>query len=58
MCTPPDCDIDSFIESIVVLSGERVEIEQEDIPDFFWPSTGKWDMRGMLSHRDLCTLFS
>jgi phenol 2-monooxygenase len=39
-------DIDSFIESIVILSGERIKIEQEQIPDYFWPVTGKWKIRG------------
>jgi phenol 2-monooxygenase len=39
-------DIDSFIEAIVVLSGERIKIEQEQIPDYFWPVTGKWKIRG------------
>jgi len=34
--TPSGSDIDSFIETIVVLSGKRVEIEQEQIPDYFW----------------------
>jgi phenol 2-monooxygenase len=58
MCTPADRDIDSLIEPIVVLSGERVKIEQEQIPNFFWPVTGKWGMRGMSRHQvfqnDLC----
>lgn len=30
----------------MVLTGERVKVEQEQIPDFFWPETGKWGMRG------------
>lgn len=50
MCTPTDQYIDSRIELIVVLSGERVKTEQEQIPDFFWPVTGKWGMRGTSQH--------
>lgn len=38
--------IDSFIESILVLSGKRIETEQAQIPDYFWPETGQWGMRG------------
>lgn len=44
--TPASADIDSFIEPIVVLSGQRVETLQEQIPDCFSPITGKWKMRG------------
>lgn len=44
--TPPSADIDSFIEPIVVLSGDRLSLEQEQIPDYFWPVSGKWKMRG------------
>lgn len=40
-------DIDSFIEPLVVLSGQRVEIEQEQIPEYFWPATGKWRTRDL-----------
>jgi phenol 2-monooxygenase len=46
MYTAPGQDIDSLLESIVVLSGDRVKIEQEQISDVFWPTTGKWGMRG------------
>lgn len=42
-----DADIDSFIEPIVVLHGDRHSMEQEQIPDYFWPPTGKWKMRGV-----------
>ena len=45
--TPAGSDVDAFIEPIVVLSGKRVELEQDRIPPFFWPETGKWKMRGM-----------
>lgn len=42
----PGSDIDSFIEVIVVLSGERLKTSQEQIPHCFWPVTGKWGVRG------------
>lgn len=42
-----DADIDSFIEPIVVLSGPRVEVEQDQIPEFFFPKTGKYGVRNM-----------
>ncbi|KAF2093199.1 hypothetical protein NA57DRAFT_48666 [Rhizodiscina lignyota] len=45
--TRKDADIDSFIEPIVILHGERHGVEQEQIPDYFWPSTGKWKMRDL-----------
>ncbi|RDL31384.1 Uncharacterized protein BP5553_09593 [Venustampulla echinocandica] len=45
--TPSVTDIDSFIEPIVVLSGQRLRIEQEHIPGCFWPVTGKWKMRDL-----------
>ncbi|GFF70627.1 3-hydroxybenzoate 4-monooxygenase [Aspergillus lentulus] len=44
---PPGADIDSLIEVIVILSGERLEIQQEQIPDAFWPATGKYRMRDL-----------
>ncbi len=43
--TPAGADLDSFIEPILVLSGERVKIEQDQIPEYFWPVTGKYRMR-------------
>lgn len=46
MMTPADQYIDSIVETIVVLSGERAKIEQEQVPNFFWPVSGKWGMRG------------
>ena len=39
--TPPDADIDSLIEPIVVLAGERGTIQQEQLHHYFWPTTGK-----------------
>jgi phenol 2-monooxygenase len=44
--TPPSQDIDSVIEPILVLSSKFLEREQESIPDFFWPVSGKWGIRG------------
>ncbi|KAH6668424.1 FAD binding domain-containing protein [Halenospora varia] len=43
--TSPESDIDSFLEVIVVLSGERTAIEAEQVPDCFRPVTGKWRMK-------------
>ncbi|KAH8815384.1 2-polyprenyl-6-methoxyphenol hydroxylase [Xylogone sp. PMI_703] len=40
--TSPGSDIDSFIEPIVVLSGKRLAVEQEQIPKFFTPINGPW----------------
>jgi phenol 2-monooxygenase (NADPH) len=45
--TPPGGDIDSLIEPVVMLSGERHATEQEDIHPYFWPATGRWQIRGM-----------
>ena len=46
MFTPADEDIDSFIEPLVILTGDRASIEQKQIPGCFWPETGKWKIRG------------
>ncbi|OCL03715.1 putative phenol 2-monooxygenase [Glonium stellatum] len=43
----PSSDIDSFIEPIIVLAGKRTKIEQEELPEYFWPVTGKWQMRDL-----------
>lgn len=48
--TTKGTDIDSFIEPIVVLHGERIHMEQEQIPEYFCPVTGKWKMRGTYDH--------
>ena len=45
--TPAGADIDSFIEPILVLSGQRTQIKQEQIPDYFWPITGKYRIRDL-----------
>jgi phenol 2-monooxygenase len=44
--TPPSADMDSVIEPILVLSSKFLETEQESIPDYFWPKSGKWGIRG------------
>jgi phenol 2-monooxygenase len=44
--TPSAADIDSIIGPILVLSSKFVETEQEMIPDYFWPASGKWKIRG------------
>lgn len=44
--TAPQADIDSFVEPILICSGDRFELDQERIPGYFWPVTGKWKMRG------------
>jgi phenol 2-monooxygenase len=43
--TPAGGDVDSFIEAILVISGKRIQIEQDQIPNYFWPVTGKYRMR-------------
>ncbi|CBX96585.1 hypothetical protein IAQ61_005552 [Plenodomus lingam] len=45
--TPPGRDIDGFIEPILVLHSTFVDVAQEQIPDYFWPVTGKWGMRDL-----------
>ena len=52
----PGSDIDSFIEVIVVLSGERLKTSQEQIPRCFWPVTGKWGVRGKANPDQLLSL--
>ncbi|KAL9082499.1 MAG: hypothetical protein Q9165_008876 [Trypethelium subeluteriae] len=44
---PLGSDIDSFIEVILILSGERLKVNQEQIPECFYPVTGQWRMRGI-----------
>ncbi|KAF2646370.1 phenol 2-monooxygenase-like protein [Massarina eburnea CBS 473.64] len=45
--TPSGEDIDSLIEPILVLRSRFLETEQAEIPDIFWPVTGKWRMRDL-----------
>ncbi|KAF4546334.1 Phenol 2-monooxygenase [Lasiodiplodia theobromae] len=44
--TPKGADLDSVIETIVVLSGKRHDLEQDDIPEYFRPTTGKMQIQG------------
>lgn len=54
--TPLADDVDSLIEPIVVLSSRFPDTQQEQIPDYFWPVTGKWRMRGKRNFpMTLCT---
>ncbi|CAN9312573.1 unnamed protein product [Alternaria alternata] len=39
--------IDSVIEPILVLSSKFRDTEQERIPDYFWPKSGKWGIRDL-----------
>jgi phenol 2-monooxygenase (NADPH) len=47
--TPAAADYDSIFNILLVLSGKRKEVQQEEIPEPFTPTTGKWEMK--------CTLF-
>jgi phenol 2-monooxygenase len=38
--------IDTLIEPLLLLSSKFLETEQSQIPDYFWPETGKWGIRG------------
>jgi phenol 2-monooxygenase len=42
--TPVGADPDSRIDPVLVLSGKRTAVEQEQIPEYFTPVTGKWRM--------------
>ncbi|KAJ9144652.1 FAD binding domain-containing protein [Pleurostoma richardsiae] len=43
--TPKDVDPDSFIQGLLVLASNRRSVEQEQIPQFFTPVTGKWGIK-------------
>ncbi|KAK0609731.1 FAD binding domain-containing protein [Bombardia bombarda] len=43
--TAADSDPDSIIDRILVLSSDRIKVEQEQIPGFFVPVTGKYKMK-------------
>ncbi|KAF2649272.1 phenol 2-monooxygenase-like protein [Lophiostoma macrostomum CBS 122681] len=45
--TPPPADVDSLIEPILVLKSKFADVEQEQIPDYFWPITGRWKIRDL-----------
>lgn len=44
---PQQDDIDSFIEPLVVFSGQRTKLEQSQIHPYFWPVAGKRRMRDL-----------
>jgi hypothetical protein len=39
-------DIDSFVEPITVFSGDRQKFSIDQLSPVFWPTNGKWKMRG------------
>ncbi|KAH6653280.1 FAD binding domain-containing protein [Truncatella angustata] len=47
--TPPGADDDSVFNIILVLSGKRTDVEQEQIPRVFTPISGKWKMKNLFS---------
>lgn len=47
--TPEDQDIDSLIETILIGYGNRHGIELEQIPECFYPVSGKYQTRGAYS---------
>jgi len=44
---PQKDDIDSLIEPILVLNSKFPGTQQEHIPNYFWPVTGKWRIRDL-----------
>ncbi|KAK0623750.1 FAD binding domain-containing protein [Immersiella caudata] len=46
--TPASADPDSVLDGILVIFSDRKKIEQEQIPDFFTPTTGKWKMKSLM----------
>ncbi|KAJ4362441.1 hypothetical protein N0V83_010534 [Neocucurbitaria cava] len=40
-------DIDSLIEPLLVLRSKFLQTEQGQIPDYFWPVSGKWKIRDL-----------
>ena len=45
--TRPSEDIDSVIETLVLLSGKRHAVEYTDLHPYFWPITGKHRLRNL-----------
>jgi phenol 2-monooxygenase len=43
--TPVGADPDTLLDPVLVLSGQRTKVSQEEIPEFFTPITGKWKMK-------------
>jgi phenol 2-monooxygenase len=54
--TAPGLDVDSFIEVLVLLSGDRLTTKQEQIPQPFSPETGKWRVRGKTNSHNMSEL--
>ncbi|KAK3986968.1 putative monooxygenase [Cladorrhinum sp. PSN332] len=46
--TPSDADPDSVIDRVLVTSGDRKKVEQEEIPEFFAPVTGRWKLKNLM----------
>lgn len=53
--TPKSADVDSLIEPILIAHGKRHDIEFEQIPDCFYPFTGKHHIKG--THTNHIQLF-
>jgi phenol 2-monooxygenase len=51
--TPPGADPDSVIDRVLVIASDRKTVEQEEIPEFFTPVTGKRGMKCELPHSSL-----
>ncbi|KAK1778754.1 FAD binding domain-containing protein [Copromyces sp. CBS 386.78] len=45
--TPASASPDSVIDRVLVIYGNRTEVEQEQIPEFFTPVTGKWHQKNL-----------
>ncbi|RMZ87228.1 hypothetical protein DV736_g5547, partial [Chaetothyriales sp. CBS 134916] len=45
--TPAHSDIDSVIEPLVALHGDRHAVQQDQLHPLFWPQTGKWRLRDL-----------
>lgn len=45
--TPAGVSPDSVIDRVLVISGDRKKVEQDEIPDFFTPVTGKWQQKNL-----------
>lgn len=43
--TPANSYPDSVIDRVLVLSTDRRKVEQDQIPEFFTPATGKWGLK-------------
>jgi phenol 2-monooxygenase len=52
--TPTGADPDSLIDPVLVLSSQRTNVSQDEIPDFFTPVTGKWQMKSEHIGSDSC----